>query len=79
MNYHRFCGVAIVLCIGIIGAHSLYMRMTGQEGAKEWPAIFWLESLALWAFGFSWLVKGETLLRDAGLPPGEKLAEHRKV
>jgi hypothetical protein len=27
--------------------------------------VFWLESLALWAFGISWFVKGETLWRDA--------------
>jgi hypothetical protein len=28
--------------------------------------VFWLEALALWAFGFSWFVKGETLWKDAG-------------
>jgi hypothetical protein len=27
--------------------------------------VFWLESSALWAFGFSWFVKGETLWQDA--------------
>jgi hypothetical protein len=27
-------------------------------------SIFWLEVIMLWAFGFSWLVKGETILRD---------------
>ena len=26
--------------------------------------VFWLESLALWAFGISWLVKGGLLLKD---------------
>jgi hypothetical protein len=25
---------------------------------------FWLESITLWAFGFSWLVKGGTILKD---------------
>lgn len=29
-----------------------------------WHPVFWLETLALEAFGFSWLVKGETLWRD---------------
>jgi len=33
--------------------------------------VFWLESLALWAFGISWFVKGETLWKDPplGTPP----------
>ena len=26
--------------------------------------VFWLEALAVIAFGVSWLVKGETVLRD---------------
>jgi hypothetical protein len=30
----------------------------------EYSAQFWLEAIVLMAFGFSWLVKGETLLKD---------------
>ena len=26
--------------------------------------VFWLEFFLLWAFGVSWFVKGDTLLRD---------------
>ena len=26
--------------------------------------VFWFETIALWAFGISWLVKGEFLLKD---------------
>jgi hypothetical protein len=26
--------------------------------------VFWLESIALWAFGISWIVKGEVILKD---------------
>jgi hypothetical protein len=28
--------------------------------------VFWLEAFALWAFGVSWFVKGETLWKDEG-------------
>jgi hypothetical protein len=28
--------------------------------------VFWLESVAVVAFGVSWLVKGETILKDHG-------------
>ena len=31
---------------------------------KDLHLTFWLESVALLAFGFAWLVKGETILRD---------------
>jgi hypothetical protein len=73
---YRTCGTAIVGCLLVIGAHSVY-ALAHHEGAKDWPVLFWLESLMLWAFGFSWLVKGETLWRDAGLPPPLKPAERR--
>jgi hypothetical protein len=26
--------------------------------------VFWLESVALWAFGISWFIKGDTLFTD---------------
>jgi hypothetical protein len=29
--------------------------------------VFWLESLAVVAFGVSWLTKGETILKDQGI------------
>jgi hypothetical protein len=34
-----------------------------QQWGRARP-VFWLESIALWAFGISWLVKGETILKD---------------
>jgi hypothetical protein len=73
---YRWCGAVIVACIVVIGVHGAYAR-SQELDAKSWPALFWLESLALWAFGVSWLVKGQTLWRDAGLPPGLRPAERR--
>ncbi len=31
---------------------------------ESFNPIFWLEAIALWAFGISWLTKGETILID---------------
>lgn len=31
---------------------------------KTYPITFWMETLAVESFGFSWLVKGETLFKD---------------
>ena len=58
---YRACGTAILVCIVAIGIAHLAL----DEPTRTSTAIvFWLESLALWAFGFSWFVKGETVFRD---------------
>ncbi|HEX9632261.1 MAG TPA: hypothetical protein VGA02_07325 [Gemmatimonadales bacterium] len=60
---YRACGVAMLVCIALIGL--FYWRLQ-HTAVAEWKPVFWLESLALWAFGISWFVKGETLWKDAG-------------
>lgn len=75
---YTICGVVILTCLAIAGLHSLYARATGAA-AKDWQGLFWLEWAMLAAFGVSWFVKGETLWRDAGLPPGLRAAERRVV
>jgi len=57
---YRVCGITILVCIALIGIHGWLLRDTGVADVKP---VFWLESIALWAFGIAWLVKGE------GLPP----------
>lgn len=60
---YRFCGYAIVVCILLMGI----VALPAVNGAvKQLQPVFWLESIAIVAFGFSWLIKGETLLRDRG-------------
>jgi hypothetical protein len=58
---YRFCGAVILVCIALIGLY--YWRFQEAGIARQKP-VFWLESAALWAFGFSWFVKGETLWKD---------------
>lgn len=48
---YRICSVVIILMLVLIVI-------------DPWNNIFFTESIALMAFGFSWLVKGETLLKD---------------
>ncbi len=57
------CGVVMLVCIASAAAYYAFLRTTSIAAIR--PA-FWLESVALWAFGCSWFVKGETLLRDPG-------------
>jgi hypothetical protein len=63
---YRTCGVSILVCIVLIGVYYWRFRDSVLAGLKP---VFWLESLALWAFGISWFVKGETILKDAAPRP----------
>ena len=55
------CGVTILVCITSIALYFAFLRNTSVAAIKP---VFWLESLALWAFGWAWFVKGETLWKD---------------
>ena len=58
---YRVCGVLMITFVGAIGVSYLPYF----EGARVgYNVVFWMESAALWAFGASWFVKGETLWRD---------------
>ena len=57
------CGVVILVCIALIGLFHLFFKDT--KALADLKPVFWLESLALWAFGISWFVKGQTLWQDA--------------
>ncbi len=65
---YRVCGWTIVVCVVTIGV----LKLTGLEANLErWAPVFFLEFVALLAFGLAWLVKGETLWKDQ---PGEAAA-----
>lgn len=60
---YKVCGYVIVGCIILI---ALYLQVLVKHfpNLKYINPIFWLETLALWAFGISWLTKGRTLFVD---------------
>jgi hypothetical protein len=62
---YRACGIVIIAAItGIAIIHWL----TGEpDGNNKFKPVFWLEWVALLAFGISWLVKGEIVLKDHSL------------
>lgn len=59
---YRICGWVIVACITGIALISFVDEW--QEKLKMFKPTFVLETVALVAFGFSWLVKGETFFKD---------------
>lgn len=58
---YKTCGYLILICIAVLAAYFALLRGTAVDRLDP---VFWLESIAVVAFGISWLVKGEALLRD---------------
>jgi hypothetical protein len=58
---YRVCGFAILACISLI---LLFELLPNKTALEKLTPVFWLESIASAAFGVSWLVKGETILKD---------------
>jgi len=64
---YRACGITILGCIALIAA---YMWTLEHTALARLVPVFWLETFALWAFGFAWFVKGETLFQDRRVAAG---------
>lgn len=59
---YKLCGYIILISVVLL---FLYFQINSLETAlAKYKPVFILETLALWAFGFSWLIKGEFLLKD---------------
>jgi hypothetical protein len=54
------CGGVIIACIVLL----LIPRIFSIDLPQALHYVFWLETLAVCAFGFAWVVKGEVLLTD---------------
>ena len=59
---YRICG--IVIGVAILGMAVVQFAPGVRESTDVIKLFFWLESIVVWAFGVSWLIKGETLLTD---------------
>jgi len=55
------CGIAIVACLVLI---IVVQFLPSSSWLQPIHPIFWLETLAIMAFGIAWFVKGETILQD---------------
>jgi hypothetical protein len=57
------CGIIMILCIAGIALGMLVF----EKASEAYHLVFWFESVALIAFGFSWVVKAEFLfMKDEG-------------
>lgn len=60
-NIYLTCGVTMLVCIALIPLYNLFLD---DSAIAVFHPVFWLETLALWAFGISWMTKGELILED---------------
>lgn len=60
---YRVCGIIIFGSLILIALWMFFFE-NKFSGFEKYHPIFWLETLALVAFGISWLVKGEVALKD---------------
>lgn len=58
------CGLIMIGCILFIAIYKLLGKTTFGEFLFQYDPVFWLEAIALWSFGVSWLTKGKTLYAD---------------
>lgn len=60
---YRACGYIMLICILLVAIYKILPEST-VSSLKEYKPVFWLESIAVIAFGISWLTKGEAILAD---------------
>jgi hypothetical protein len=60
-NLYVISGWLIIVGLAAGAAGSLYLPEKIQETVQP---MFWGEAIAIWAFGFAWLVKGDAIIRD---------------
>lgn len=58
---YRVCGWTILAMVAALFLFKLVLRNIGQGWDAAWHFTFWAESVAVWAFGIAWLVKGEAM------------------
>ena len=61
---YRTCGFTMLACILLIAVYGLLLPDDLETALHPYKPVFWLESIAVVAFGFSWLTKGEAILKD---------------
>jgi len=61
---YKTCGYIMLGCIVLIGLYSICRYYNKCNCLLDNRIVFWLESVALWAFGISWLIKGNSILKD---------------
>ncbi|MBX2963987.1 MAG: hypothetical protein KF687_15855 [Cyclobacteriaceae bacterium] len=58
-NIYLFCGIGILVLLGI-----LLIDMVSGKDSGEGSFVFWMEAAMLFLFGLAWLVKGKSVVTE---------------
>lgn len=61
---YKICGWTMVVCVAILAVYFAIRYFLNETFMGDFPVIFLFETVAVWAFGFSWLTKGQTFWPD---------------
>ena len=61
---YRVCGYIMLGSIVLIAAYSICGHYERCKALEQYAPVFWMETIAVWAFGLSWLTKGKTIYVD---------------
>jgi hypothetical protein len=61
---YRACGWTIVASLVLAATNGALEHWVDGYALQDYNTLFWLESVAIWAFAVSWLVKGGFALAD---------------
>lgn len=59
---YKICGFTIIGCLVLLAIYFFSPSLKAKFG--DYSPVYIFETLALWAFGISWIVKGEFILKD---------------
>ena len=60
---YKVCGYIMCLCLVLMVIYNL-LPDSAQSIFRPHNPTYWLETFAILAFGFSWIIKGETIFQD---------------
>ncbi len=66
---YRVCGIIILVIVALLAIYSFWDERF--QRFNRYKPVFWLEWVALTAFGTSWLVKGKLILEDENKKKGD--------
>lgn len=61
---YKINGYTIVACIALIILYNIGKKFMAFDPDILYSVVFWLETIAIMSFGFSWVVKGKVLFTD---------------
>ena len=64
---YRLSGAVILVSMAGMAVYLLLLPAGPRAAADRYRTLFWLESLAVWAFAAAWLIKGRILFSDTAL------------